>query len=367
MMADASVRARFHIPAEARNAHDRAVKAGSDTYIDPATGYSVFTEEAHVKRGTCCGNACRHCPFAHAAVPTKYKINRPIPRIAKPTFIPFDAVTVKSIKKQSRESRRLKSRHARGKIDDDVHEKANSDVGLAVSEGVDCLFWSGGKDSYLALKHLQIDKEKEQLNALTDRITNVDTSRDAGGDASSIRSVNRIVLVTTINVATWEASHQSVGVDSILGQAKFLKLDVLLIPLADFVSNEEYKSIVDNGLETLSKAGLKPDRLVFGDLRLAEVRDWRISVFGKDYECIFPNFGRSKKELLQMLWRSKDISVRVVSTPQGTFDGKIEEGCTYDERCVANLPEFVDAMGEGGEFQTEVIFASRLDEKPEIF
>jgi thioredoxin 1 len=26
-------------------------------------GYRVFTEKAHLKRGTCCGCKCRHCPF----------------------------------------------------------------------------------------------------------------------------------------------------------------------------------------------------------------------------------------------------------------------------------------------------------------
>eukprot|EP00980_Cylindrotheca_fusiformis_P029416 scaffold23471_cov141-Cylindrotheca_fusiformis.AAC.13 len=43
--------------------HLEALKRGSRTYIDPATGYTVFTELSHLKRGTCCGNACRHCPY----------------------------------------------------------------------------------------------------------------------------------------------------------------------------------------------------------------------------------------------------------------------------------------------------------------
>lgn len=43
--------------------HKIAVREGSTTYIDPATGFMVFTELAHLKRGKCCGNACRHCPY----------------------------------------------------------------------------------------------------------------------------------------------------------------------------------------------------------------------------------------------------------------------------------------------------------------
>lgn len=30
-------------------------------------GYLVFTEAYHLKRGYCCGNRCRHCPYGHRA------------------------------------------------------------------------------------------------------------------------------------------------------------------------------------------------------------------------------------------------------------------------------------------------------------
>jgi hypothetical protein len=32
-------------------------------------GFLVFTEVYHLRRGRCCGNACRHCPYEHANVP----------------------------------------------------------------------------------------------------------------------------------------------------------------------------------------------------------------------------------------------------------------------------------------------------------
>jgi cob(I)alamin adenosyltransferase len=43
--------------------HFQALKLGSRTYIDPGTEFTVFTELSHLKRGTCCGNICRHCPY----------------------------------------------------------------------------------------------------------------------------------------------------------------------------------------------------------------------------------------------------------------------------------------------------------------
>ncbi len=43
---------------------------GEDFYKE--NGYRVFTEAYHQKRGYCCGNGCRHCPFS---VTDKYKKN----------------------------------------------------------------------------------------------------------------------------------------------------------------------------------------------------------------------------------------------------------------------------------------------------
>uniref|UniRef100_A0A673LR00 Uncharacterized protein n=1 Tax=Sinocyclocheilus rhinocerous TaxID=307959 RepID=A0A673LR00_9TELE len=42
--------------------HMDTCKNQKRTSIDPITGYSVFTEFAHRKRGRCCGSACRHDP-----------------------------------------------------------------------------------------------------------------------------------------------------------------------------------------------------------------------------------------------------------------------------------------------------------------
>jgi hypothetical protein len=33
-------------------------------------GFIVFTAAYHLKRGTCCGSGCRHCPWNHESVPT---------------------------------------------------------------------------------------------------------------------------------------------------------------------------------------------------------------------------------------------------------------------------------------------------------
>lgn len=35
---------------------------GEDFYYN-AEGYMVLTVKYHLKRGDCCGNGCKHCPF----------------------------------------------------------------------------------------------------------------------------------------------------------------------------------------------------------------------------------------------------------------------------------------------------------------
>lgn len=48
--------------------HKEACEAKRRTYVDPSSGYKVFTEFSHLQRGKCCGSACRHCPYGQVNV-----------------------------------------------------------------------------------------------------------------------------------------------------------------------------------------------------------------------------------------------------------------------------------------------------------
>lgn len=50
--------------------HHHTVANNRDTYIGPASGYSVFSQ-VYLKRRPCCGNGCRHCPNGYVNVPGK--------------------------------------------------------------------------------------------------------------------------------------------------------------------------------------------------------------------------------------------------------------------------------------------------------
>ncbi|MBX9449908.1 MAG: hypothetical protein KL787_09425 [Taibaiella sp.] len=41
---------------------------GEDFYFNE-DGYMVLTAQYHLRRGHCCGNGCRHCPFDWENVP----------------------------------------------------------------------------------------------------------------------------------------------------------------------------------------------------------------------------------------------------------------------------------------------------------
>jgi len=44
-------------------AHALADSKGDDGYIDPESGLFVMTQGYLLRRGTCCSNECRHCPY----------------------------------------------------------------------------------------------------------------------------------------------------------------------------------------------------------------------------------------------------------------------------------------------------------------
>ncbi|MBM4345576.1 MAG: hypothetical protein FJ100_19570 [Deltaproteobacteria bacterium] len=48
-------------------AHEVACVAGEPMYRDPSTGAWTMTERYLRERGSCCGEGCRHCPYAGTA------------------------------------------------------------------------------------------------------------------------------------------------------------------------------------------------------------------------------------------------------------------------------------------------------------
>ena len=51
---------------------EKQEEVNKDYYIN-AEGYRVFTEAHHLKRGYCCKNGCKHCPYGFDAKTRRFK------------------------------------------------------------------------------------------------------------------------------------------------------------------------------------------------------------------------------------------------------------------------------------------------------
>jgi hypothetical protein len=187
--------------------HTSAVREGAHKYIDPTTGYDVFTELFHLKRGMCCGKvtgphfasfpphntsltfttfthlpqACRHCPFGHfRANPWERKpINGESGISQRPTWLKI-----------------ARSRPNKHTLQTDVatdERRAN------------ILFWSGSSSSYWALKHMKHNILPEDQS---------------------------IILLTLFDRDTGRLPFRDVTLHGVMEQALSLHLDLLTVPIS---------------------------------------------------------------------------------------------------------------------------------------
>ena len=183
------------------------------------------------------------------------------------------------------------------------------------------LFWSGGKDSYLALLEWQKQSRPDP------------------------------VLITTYDDVSGVVPYQEIPVSRIQRQALHLELPLITIPLSYPVDNQSYLSALKVEFTT---APFSVKDLIFGDLHLQDIREWREKEFGKlGFQTHFPIWNKSPAELLSMLDdQPVEIRIRSVSEEYRDF---IKPGTLFNQKFIKSLPDSVDPFGEYGEFHTEVI------------
>lgn len=258
--------------------HQAACAVGSQTYRDPSTGYAVFTAIAHEARGNCCGCGCRHCPFGHVLVPA----------------------------------------HRQRKPRDPFLE------GPREATPCDVLFWSGGKDSFLALRAL----ERED--------------------------VRPVVLLTTFEDQSERVAHQAVQLHQIRSQAQALGRPLLLVPL---YAGPSYVERLTLALGLLARQ--RPiRRLTFGDLHLQHIKDWRDTHLGPLAASLgatlhLPIWKAPYAELVADL-NAAGVRCTVTAVDPAQVGNAVRVGDPYDAGLRARLPEGVDTFGENGEFHTLV-------------
>jgi diphthamide synthase (EF-2-diphthine--ammonia ligase) len=186
----------------------------------------------------------------------------------------------------------------------------------------DVLFWSGGKDAFLALRYLQDKSGKDP------------------------------VLLTTYDDESGRVPHQNIPIETIHRQALHLGLILFTVPISYPASNSAYLQAVQSHLDQIP---FSIDRLVFGDLHLTDIREWREKQFeGMGYRLLFPIWNRPFEELMNRL-EEEDVAVRI-SSVMDDYSHLIEPGQLFNREFVDSLPDSIDKMGETGEFHTEILF-----------
>ncbi|KAG7376374.1 hypothetical protein PHYPSEUDO_013653 [Phytophthora pseudosyringae] len=329
---------------EIEELHRAACANRQAMYTDPATGYSVMTAHILKERQVCCGNGCRHCPYGHANVkdPSRRKNT-----LAGNVFL------------QPR-------RRSRGFAKDAPGGQLLWPEGAdAVSDGVNDLvvaFWSGGKDSFLALSALY------------------------EGYAAEQKPMPRVVLLTTVDPKSNMVPIQDISSQTIAAQAEALELPLCLVAVG---LGDKYTSALRSALHDIPEQIKRTKKfrkarteieatptisaLVFGDLHLEDIRAWREQAFGQDYTLCFPVWKKDyEMELLPSLERlctktgtkiyfSNVDEERLASNGSGGI--QLQVGQVYDwklvqqrNKALAVGVEQIDLMGESGEFHTCVKF-----------
>lgn len=184
------------------------------------------------------------------------------------------------------------------------------------------MFWSGGKDSSLALwKVLQ----QQQLDVK--------------------------YLVTTISEEHQRISMHGVQLALLQEQAESIGIPLKLMVLPEGPDNKLYEKHLIMVLEELKAEGI--DTVIFGDIFLEDLKAYRLSLLDKlDMKAVFPIWKQDTTELLNEFiaegFRALTVCVDG-SKLTDAFAGRL-----LDESFLNDLPNGVDPCGENGEFHSFV-------------
>ena len=255
--------------------HEEASSNGETFYLDPETGLAVFTEFGLRQRGSCCWSGCRHCPYEAGRA-------------------------------------------------DDGEGAAAVEPPLWLTplrpgpEPVDVLFWSGGKDSFLAYRALRRE------------------------------GVRPAVLLTTFDAASRTIAHQELAVELVVRQAKHLHVPLLGVPLHPGLA---YEARIAEAVTSIPAIA----RFVFGDLHLEHIREWRTGAFRELAETCgaslhFPIW-HVPYEVLMADLEASGVLCEVSAVTDAAL-GALVPGQRFDREAMMRLPDSVDRFGENGEFHT---------------
>ncbi len=182
------------------------------------------------------------------------------------------------------------------------------------------LAWSSGKDSLWAL-HL---------------------ARESG-------EVAVVGLLATITDPYRRVSMHGVRESLVEAQAAALGLPLHVVRIPSPCSHDEYEAQMARAMEEARQSGVT--HVVFGDVRLADVRAYREERLGSvGMEAAFPLWGRDTRALAEEIIAGGVRAVVSCLDPRKT--PRDLAGREFDRELLRQLPDEVDPCGENGEFHT---------------
>lgn len=177
-------------------------------------------------------------------------------------------------------------------------------------------------------------------------------------------TIEIVGIFCAINDEYQRTAVHSVRLELLERQATAMNLPLDIISIPSPCSNVEYQAKMDAFFASAKQRGV--DSIAYGDLFLADIRDYRInSLAGTGINALFPLWEQDTQKLAtEMIAGSQKAIVTCVDPRRLSTDfvGKV-----FDQAFIRSLPEGIDPCGENGEFHSFVfdspLFAEAIDIK----
>lgn len=184
------------------------------------------------------------------------------------------------------------------------------------------LSWSGGKDAAWALQAMR---------------------RDSGIDV--------VGLLTTFTAGYERSSMQGVRRDVVQAQADAAGLPLLQALIPQQCDNSLYEATFADALARAAQRWPGLATIAFGDLLLADVRDWRQALCARlGWQALFPLFGADTATIAREMIAG-GLRAQLCCVDTQLLDRRFA-GRGFDAGLLDELPGPVDPCGENGEFHT---------------
>jgi uncharacterized protein (TIGR00290 family) len=205
-----------------------------------------------------------------------------------------------------------------------VAHAAGGGVDVAPTATPVLLSWSGGKDSALALRAI--------LRTGAYRVA---------------------ALVTTVTATYERVSMHGVRRSLVRRQAEAVGVPLHEVLISPRATNDEYEANLTAGLAALRERHPELDTVVFGDLFLTSVREYRERLLARiGWRPLFPLWGHDTRALAHEFVHLGYRAVLVCVDRTQLADSYA--GREFDAALLRELPPQVDPCGENGEFHTFV-------------